>query len=246
VVAISSDDREASQDFARRYGIWFPLVADEDLTIAKQWVGVNDEGYAIPGVFILERGGRVAFRKIDDNKYDRLYGPELLATIDRVLGTSEDQRVAARGGFETITSPQLRLGAGGGGTRATGDTDPVGEVSLDAYYLVTRFVLLGVSTSLLVGDESRLAAGADLKLRLPQWADLFETYVSIPVGLAIELGDPVGDDRFGLRVGARLGLQFAVWPTGAPFLDIGVLADRFRGVAGATSIVARLGFAWLP
>ena len=73
---ISTDPTEASARFAEKYAIDFPLLADVDGAVSKQYVGVNFDDTTIPGVVLIKRDGTIGFRQVAGAKDDRLTTPQ--------------------------------------------------------------------------------------------------------------------------------------------------------------------------
>jgi len=80
------DSPEDSRAFARDYEIAFPLLSDADGAVSRQYTGVTSDDNTLPGVVIV-RDGQIAFRQLATAKDDRLSTTDLLATLDRTLGT---------------------------------------------------------------------------------------------------------------------------------------------------------------
>jgi hypothetical protein len=182
---------------------------------------------ALPGVTVIDRSGRIVFRQVASAKDDRISAADLLAAIDRTLGTHGPD--VANRGFAAIERAQLRLDAGGGVVKTSG----TGVASLAGLFPIDRYVLVGPR----VGFEPRdapLDAELELVARLPIW------HAAGAVELAADGGYSILDDR-GPTAAARAGLWFAVSPSWSVQLDAGA-SWHDHGTAGA---FATLGLARL-
>ena len=221
------------------------------MAIAKQWVGVNTEGYAIPGLFILKPGAGVVFRKIGERKDDRLNAAEFFDVYDELLETPEDRRAPLRGGFGVAERLQFRAALGGGASRAdfNSETDYSGLLvaSIEGLYTFAPDAMIGLSASL-DASESAVANVAGIGMvRSTKYAGVLIPFVSLPVGVGIRLGElGNGEARVGLHIGARIGLQFAIWPSGAVFLDAGIGYNRFGDDKDTLQATIRAGFSFMP
>lgn len=204
MLAISADAPADSAAFAHSYGIAYPLLSDSDGKVASLYAGVTSDRAALPGVVIISRDGRVVFRKLGEAKDDRMSSSELLAAIDRSLGTSGPAGAAR--GYAPIDRAQLRLTAGGGVVQSASMLGTVtGELA--ALVPLGRHFLVGPS----LGYEPRdaqLAVDATLIVRAPIWADLGALQLGVAGGWTA-----VTDVEAAWNVGARAGLWFAVSPS---------------------------------
>jgi len=225
------DSPEDSRAFAKDYGIAFPLLSDPDGTVSRVYAGVTSDHNTLPGVVIIDRGGRIVFRQVASAKDDRMTTAELLATLDRTLGTSGPGVASA--GYAAIDRAQLRVALGGGGVRGSGETRGTVVGSVAGLYPLGRHVLVGPW----LGFEPRAApleVDAAIVLRLPIWADAG----------AIELGaaggwTPWGDA--GASASARAGLWFAMSPRWALQLEVSVTTHGLGGRADSSTASAALG-----
>jgi hypothetical protein len=266
IVGLSDDEPEDSREFAESHGIDFPLVYDEDARYASQLVGVDTDGNALPSVVVLLPGRRIHFRKTAEVKDDRVHAAQMLTIVDdalRAMGSTPPARDALRGGYAPQARWQLGLGFEVGERFSLGDddrsSDPLnaadaalgGNAMLQAP--LGRYATAGPRVGFVAGADLRLDLSAAARIRVPVTDDLGEVYLLMPVGLSI---DPTGDeprphDTVGVHGGGRLGLQFALWPAWAPFVDVGVMARRF-GAEGAGPeqldlfASASLGMIYLP
>ena len=224
-----------SRVFAGDYGIAFPLLSDADGAVSRTYVGVTSDSNTLPGVTIIDRDGRIAFRQVASAKDDRMPAAELLATLDRTLGTSGP--AAAPGGYAAIDRAQLRVDLGGGGVHAAGETRGTVVGAAWGLYPLGHYLLVGPR----LGFEPRnapLDLDAAIVLRLPIWANAG----------AVELGaaggwTPWGDT--GGNASGHLGLWFATSPRLALHLDLGIAEHGLGGTAHSTELSASLGIARL-
>jgi hypothetical protein len=231
VLGISMDAPADSQRFAADYGIAFPLLSDEDGAVARRYTGITSDRAALPGVTIIDRDGRIAFRQVASTKDDRMSAAELFATLDRTLGTSGP--AVAPPGYAAIDRAQLRVALGGGGVRAAGDT--LGTVAGS----VAGLVALG--HHLLVGPwlgfeprQSPLDLDAAAFVRLPFWSNTG----------AVELGAVGGWTPWqdaGGNAAAHLGVWFALSPRWAVQLDAAVAEHGLGGTTHSTAVSGSLG-----
>ena len=231
VLAISMDTPADSRAFAHDYGIAFPLLSDEDGAVSRTYVGVTSDHNTLPGVTIVDRDGRIAFRQVATAKDDRMPVDELLATLDRTLGTTGP--AVAAPGYAAIDRAQLRVDLGGGGVRAAGDTLGTAVGSIAGLVPLGHHVLVGPW----LGFEPRrspLDLDAALVLRLPFWAHT----------AAIELGAVGGWTPWqdtGGNAGGSLGVWFAMSPRWAVQLRAGVTEHGLGQTTSSTEVSASLG-----
>jgi hypothetical protein len=202
VLAISMDAPDDSRVFARDYGIEFPLLADEDGAVARVYAGVTSDHNALPGITIIRPDGHIVFRQIASAKDDRMSSAELLAAIDRTLGTTGPAPEVS--GYAALARAQLRLDVGGGairdeGWRATANAAVSGLVPLG------RHVLAGIQ----LGFEPReapLSMDGVVVLREP----IFGPAGALELGL---VGGYTPWNASGADLGAFGGMWFAMAPT---------------------------------
>jgi hypothetical protein len=227
LLAISGDEPHDSKLFAMRLKIWFPLLSDADLAVSRVYAGETSDTNALPGVTIIDRSGRIVFRQVASSKDDRISTQDLLAAIDRSLGTHGPD--AADRGFAAIDRAQIRLdgGAGAEGSRGTG------FASLAGLFPLSRYLLVGP----MVSFEPRAApldVDLELVVRAPIWANAG----------AIELGVAGGystlDENRGPNGIGHAGLWFALSPAWSVQLDAG-LAIHVHD----TDLFGTIGLAWL-
>lgn len=228
------DTPEDSRAFARDYGMQFRLLSDADGAVSRTYAGVTSDHEALPGVTIVGRDGRIVFRQVASAKDDRMSAAELLATLDRTLGTT-GPAVATRG-FAAIDRAQLRAEAGGGGVHAGGDTRGTAVGSVAGLFPVGRYLLVGPWLAFEPRDAP-LDVDAAVVLRAPILADAG----------AVELGLTGGWTPWrdsGGNVCVRAGIWFAVSPKLSLQLAAGVALHGLDGET-ATTVFATLGIAKL-
>ena len=235
LLAISIDPIGKSRDLAAAQGIRFPLLRDEGLQTARAFTGVDDQGFAVPGVVVLRPTGEIAFIQRGEDKADRLGSAALLDVLDTTFGRPAGAP-AARGGFTTVERLQLGLALGSGGVDRADRALATARATALGLYPLSRYLLVGA----MVDAEARtgwLTVDAALALRLPiaggQGA----------LGLALRGGRTLLDLE-GWHVAARPSLSFAVRPDWALelALDVGAhrVGDRPALEAGATLGLTRL------
>jgi hypothetical protein len=231
VLAISMDSPEDSRAFARDYGIEFPLLSDADGAVSRTYAGVTSDHNTLPGITIVDRAGRIAFRQVASAKDDRMPVAELLATLDRTLGTSGP--AAAPGGYAAIDRAQLRIELGGGGARAGGDTRATAVGAIAGLVPLGRHVLVGPGLGY-APREHRVDLDAALVVRAPIWAN----------AAAIELGAAGGWTAWrdtGGNAALHLGLWFATSPRWALQLGLGISEHGLGETAHSTELALTLG-----
>ena len=230
MLAISMDSPEDSRAFARDYSIGFPLLSDPDGAVARAYVGVTSDHNALPGVTIIGRDGRIVFRQVASTKDDRMPAAELLATLDRTLGTSGPAVAAA--GYAAIDSAQLRVELGGG-VRAIGEPRGTAVATLAGLYPLGHHVLVGPWLNF-EPREGSLDLDAALVVRAPFWANTG----------AIELGVVGGWTPWqagGSNVSGHADLWFAMSPRWALQLDVSVAEHGLGRDVHSTEISGALG-----
>jgi hypothetical protein len=231
VLAISMDSPEDSRVFARDHGIGFPLLSDRDGAVSRTYAGVTSDSATLPGVTIVDRDGRIAFRQVASAKDDRMPLAELLATIDRTLGTSGP--AAAPAGYAAIDRAQLRVELGGGGVHADSETRGTVVGVVAGLVPLGRHVLVGPWLGF-EPRESPLDLDVAVVARVPFWAS----------AAALELGavggwTPWGDA--GGNASAHLGLWFATSPRWALQLGVSLAEHGLGQTAHSTEVSASLG-----
>jgi hypothetical protein len=104
--AISYDSQEILRFFADRHHIEYPLLADPDSKVIREYGVLNEEatgmqkGFARPGYFFLDRNGVIKEEFFEAKYRERLTGNSLIAKLFPELG----QEVT-----ETVEAPHLEL-----------------------------------------------------------------------------------------------------------------------------------------
>ncbi len=218
LLAISLDEPATSRAFANDYGIAYPLLTDPDGTTARAYVGIDATDTPIPGIVIIRRDGQIVFRQIANAKDDRLTAAQLIATIDRTLGTG-DGAPAARTGYAVLDRLQLRSALGGGRAEVeAGGQRAIAVASASALVPLGRRFLIGPAIRV-----EPLDAPLDLDLaivmRFPILAD----------AAALELTALGGYTPWGAtdwNAGIRGGAWVALDPWWAMQLEAGASAHR--------------------
>lgn len=226
LLAISLDEPAASRSFADTYGIAFPLLTDPDGATSRVYVGIDATDTPIPGIVVIRRDGQIVFRQIANAKDDRLTAAQLLATVDRTLGTGQGAP-QAEAGYAVIDRLQLRVALGGG--RA--DTEAGGERSIavasaSALFPLGRRFLIGPSLRYERFDAP-LDADLALVLRAPILADAAALELTLLGGYT-----PWGATDW--NAGARAGAWVALNPWWAIQLEAGASAHRLGAAEGST------------
>lgn len=231
VLAISMDSPEDSRALARDYGIEFPLLSDGDASVSRTYAGVTSDHNALPGITIIDRAGRIAFRQVASAKDDRMPAAELLATLDRSLGTSGP--AAAPAGYAAIDRAQLRIDLGGGGVRAGGDTRATAVGAIAGLVPLGHHLLVGPSLGY-APREHVVDLDASLVVRAPIWAN----------AAAIELGATGGWTPWrdtGGNAALHIDLWFATSPRWALQLGLGLAEHGLGLTAHQTELSLTLG-----
>ena len=242
VLAISVDTPEVSRKFAAEYKLDFPLIEDEALKLASQYVGVDQNGFSLPGIVIVAPDQTVAVRQVGETPGDRIYAAELLRIVD---GISEKYGIAkagpagkpgAAGGYAPLERVNVRLGINLGVAQERAVQNDFGfamDAALAGLYPLGRHVMLGALVRGLTGSSTRTDIAAALRVRLPGADDNGELYAQIPFGLTLDVLNDAADDhaRTGWHSGLALGLQFAPKPSFAFFFELESLIHRFTGRA---------------
>jgi hypothetical protein len=241
LLAISRDEPADSRAFAERLGIGFPLLADVDGAVSRQYAGITSDDAALPGVTVIGRDGRIVFRHLASAMDDRVDAAELLAILDRTVGTTGP---AAEGpGYIGLDRAQLRVDVGGGALRANGDTRGTAFGSVAALFPLGigpgfgRHVLVGPWLSFEPRDAP-LDAGAAIALRQPFAGNLAALQLTATGGYTPW-------DATGWTATARVGIWFAVSPTMGLTFDVGGGAHRLGDSDERHDVFATFGLARL-
>ena len=231
VLAISKDSPADSRAFANDYGIAFPLLADEDGQVSRTYAGVTSDANTLPGVTIVRGDGRIVFRQLASAKDDRMSSAELVATVDRTLGTSGPP--AVHDGFAALDRVQFRIDLGGGITHDGGDGGATGATALGAGSL-----LLPLGRHVLVGPRAQwgvhagaLAIDGIALVREP----IFHGAGALELGVSAGW-TPYPIPRMGPNVGGTADLWFAISPKLS--VQLGVTTTVYELTGGAVADVA--------
>jgi hypothetical protein len=177
-------------------------------------------------VIIISADGRVVFRQLATSKADRLSTAELVAQLDKSLGTHGPGLVDTR--YAAIDRAQLRVDLGAGSV----DSKTTGIATISALVPLDRYVIIGPR----IGVDLRgapLQIGGELALRLPLVRDT----------TTIEVGAVASYSEFkpaGAILGGIANLWFAYSPKWS--IQIGVEVDSPSRVTGTFGIGRLLEF----
>ena len=225
LLAISVDPPDESRKFARDYGMTFPLLYDEGAKVSRAYVGVNYDDTSIPGVVVIGRDGAIKYRQIAETKDDRLTAAQVLAQLDRTLGTTG---AAASTGYAVLGRTQLRADAGGGAHGVHAD--------VAALFPLGRYLTVGPWLATEPADGPQLEVDLAVGLRLPLLADTAAIEV---IGTA---GSTLWRDT---NAGVRAGVWVAWTPTIAFHLDGGTSWLSARDAATTHAWFGTAGVSWL-
>jgi len=184
------DTPEDSRAFAADYGLPFALLTDADGAVSRVYAGITSDSNTLPGVTLIRADGRIAFRQVATAKDDRLGAAELIATIDRTLGTTG--LATDDDGYAALDRAQLRVELGGGaliardaphgltGTRGTG----IGTVGV--HVPLGRYVMFGERTE--VDRDGLFAIDVLATLRAPLWSGAGAVELGLGPGYGIIAG----------------------------------------------------------
>lgn len=221
LVGVSRDDVIASGEFADKYGIAFPLLADEAGAMSQAYVGIDGADNTVPGIVLLRQGGEIVYRQIATAKDDRLTAAQLLAVVDEKLGTAGD---GVDESYLVLRRWQVRVAVGGGAGRRDVVNDAPIEwsgarvASLGLMFPVHRYVLAGVRGEY---GNLELAGHAVAGVRVPFLHDTAAIELTGSFGHNTRLDGNGGIDPSWL-VGGRVGAWIAWTPTWAFTLDAGM------------------------
>ena len=227
-----------SRAFANDYGIAFPLLADEDGQVSRTYAGVTSDANTLPGVTIVRGDGRIVFRQLASAKDDRMSSAELVATVDRTLGTRGP--AAVHDGFAALDRVQFRIDLGGGVTHDGHDGQGGGGTGATAFGAGS--LLLPLGRHVLVGPRAQWGVHAGV-LAIDGIALVREPIFN-GVG-AVELGvsagwTPYPIPRMGPNVGGTADLWFALSPKLS--VQLGVTTTVYELTGGAvTDVAATIG-----
>lgn len=197
--------------------------------MSKQYVGINYDDTTIPGIVIIRKDGAIVYRQVASTKDDRLSAAQLLATIDRTLGTTG---AAATHGYAVYERTQIHVDGGGGVKHERADgTSGAAVVSASVLFPLGRSLLLGPWV-----ESTIHAQHADLAVvgRIPLLHDTGAIHITTTAGYSTS-----GDWTAAVRVGPWIALT----PTWALHLDIGGELTGFarRDLFGTFGVTYMLG-----
>jgi hypothetical protein len=232
LLAISVDPPEDSRAFAAQLGAWFPLLADPEGAVARAYTGMSSDAAALPGVTVIDRDGRIAFRNVASTKDDRTTTAELLAILDRTVGTHGPS--ATESGYVALARMQLALALGVANVRdqPSGGSLTSGTASLAALIPLGRHLLFGP----MVATEPRTAPldlEAALVVRQPFAGNIAAAQVTAAYGYSVF-------ETRGQTGSLRVGIWFATSPELAFTFDLGGALHRDQLELFATFGIARL------
>ncbi len=233
LLGISLDEPAESRGFARDYEIGFPLLSDPGGAVSKAYVGLDDNDTSVPGIVVIRPDGRIVFRQIATGKADRLTAADVVAAVDRGLGTGAGAP-AVRSGYAVLERLQVRLDLGGGAVRVADEWQASAVGSLAVLYPLGRRVLVGPWVRALQVDALSLDVAGALVLRQPILADAAALQLTVTGGWT-----PLGGD--GANAAARLGAWVALNPAWALQLDVGAGALNVASDGRAPELFATLG-----
>jgi hypothetical protein len=178
---------------------------------------------------IVRKDGAIVYRQVASTKDDRLTSAELLATIDRTLGTTG---AAATHGYAVYERTQIHVDAGGGVRHERDEgTGGIAHFSGAALFPLARPLLVGpwFESSIKANDVDLAVVG-----RLPLLHDTGAIHVTTTIGYST-----AGTWTAGLRVGPWIALT----PNWALHLDLGGTLHGFdeRALFGTFGLTYLLG-----
>ena len=82
--AISVDSPKRAGELKARLKLSFPVLSDTDGTVARKWGVLNYKTeISKPATFLIERGGKILFKKVGEDMTDRPDPDELLELAGR-------------------------------------------------------------------------------------------------------------------------------------------------------------------
>ena len=87
VIAINRDSTFAHKAWSEALGgVNFPLLADMNLAVSKEFgMALSEVGITTRGVFIIDKGGNIAFKHVEDAPPDNtLSAEEVLSELDKL------------------------------------------------------------------------------------------------------------------------------------------------------------------
>ena len=82
IIAVSSETPEEGMELSERLGLTLTLACDTDFAVMEAY-GVRHAGedFAVPAVFVMDRGGTIRYRYIGESMIDRPNSEELLNIV---------------------------------------------------------------------------------------------------------------------------------------------------------------------
>ncbi len=235
LLAISLDAPEDSRSFAADIGAWFPLLSDADRAVSQAYAGMSSDSAALPGVTVIARDGRIAYRNIASVKDDRVSAPELLAILDRTVGTTG--AAAAAPGYAAVDRMQVRLEVGGGAIRDNGVTHGTGVAAVGALFPLGHHVLVGPWLSF-EPRQAPLDLDVAVALREPFAGGLAAVQLTAIAGYTPW-------DATGWTASGRAGIWFAVSQRWAFTFDLAAGEHRLGDSDSRLELSTTLGLARL-
>lgn len=235
LLAISVDEPEASRSFAGAYGIEFPLLTDKGGIVSRGYVGVDSNDLTVPGIVVIRRDGQIVFRQIAEAKDDRLTAAQLLATVDRTLGTTGG--ASAETGYAVLERLQLRFEIGSGANETSTDWRATAVASAAVMVPLHRYLLVGPSLRFEARDAS-LDLDLAVTLRAPILADAAALQLTALGGYT-----PLGAS--GWNAGVRAGAWVALDPRWALHLDAGGTVHSLEEAERPIDLTVTLGLSRL-
>jgi hypothetical protein len=234
VLAISKDTPEDSRAFAADYHLTFPLLADTDGSVSRTYAGITSDSETLPGITIIRGDGRIAFRQVATAKDDRMSSDELIATLDRTLGTTGP--ALEHDGFPAIDRAQLRVDLGGGTIRSAGSWRGTGAAAITGLVPLGRHLVIGPRLAF-EPREAPIAIDGIAMFRAP----IFNSAGAVEAGV-IAGWTPSGAS--GANLGATADLWFAMAPTWSVQLGATFMSHDLSG-ASVPEVFLTLGAARL-
>jgi hypothetical protein len=175
--------------------------------VSRAYTGIDGADNTIPGIVVIRKDGTIAFRQIANEKDDRLDSAQLLAVVDRTLGT---RGTAARGGYAAISRMQLGLESGA----AFGEDVRAFGASVRFAMPLGRLAIAGARAG--YSTLSTIDSGVFAGLRIPILADTAAIQLTAIGGLAKTTPYAAG----------QAGVWLAWTPTWGIHLDGGLTTER--------------------
>ena len=248
ILGISVDEPAKSREFAKSYELPFPLIEDREKRLVKAYMGVDVNGFSLPGVVVIEPDRRVALRQVGESPRDRIYAGRLLEIVDGVAvrrGLDKNRRPRVIDGFDQLDKINLRLGGSIGLAQQRATENELGFSaggSLVGLYPMNRHLMLGALVRGLAVTSTRIDLDLAVRLRMPALFDVGEIYAQVPIGATLSAGeDDTPHQGTGWNGGLAVGMQFSPKPAWAVFLELEGTYHRFAG-RGAGDALAELRF----